>query len=182
MTSLRLQSTAVLVAVLALVLPDVSSCRVFSTVEDALSKAFPGCTVERTTVYLTEQQREGAAELAGLEIPSAIVYPYVASCDSQYGGTAYFDAHRVRTLPETLMVIVSPNGDVVHVEVLSFDEPEEYIPRTIWYQQFTEEPLDDDLQLGRGIDGVTGATLTARATTEAVRRILALHRILEVSP
>ena len=39
--------------------------------------------------------------------------------------------------------------------------------------------LDDDLALKRGIRSVTGATLTARATTEAVRRILALHRVVE---
>jgi len=178
MTLLRPILATSVVVLLAIGSPD-ASCRVFSGVEEALSEAFPGCTVERTTVFLTEKQLANASSLAGLTITSAIVHPYVASCDNQYAGTAYFDAHRVRTLPETLLVVVSPGSYVMRIEVLSFDEPEEYIPRSIWYRQFENETLDYDLQLGRGIDGVTGATLTARATTEAARRVLALHETLQ---
>lgn len=117
--------------------------------------------------------------MAGSEPASAVVHPYRASCEGAAGGTAYFDAHRVRTLPETLMVVVDPEGRVARVELLSFDEPPEYIPREGWYGQFPGEELDADLELSRGIDGVTGATLTARATTEAVRRVLALHLVLD---
>ena len=56
-------------------------------------------------------------------------------------------------------------------------EPEEYLPRPSWYAQFIGKRLDDDLRLKRGIKGVTGATLTARATTDAARRLLALHAV-----
>lgn len=146
--------------------------------EEALERAFPGCAVERRTEYLTGEQLERARALAAVEIASALVHPYVASCAGAPGGTAYFDAHRVRTLPETLLVVVDPEGRVERIELLSFDEPPEYIPREVWYEQFPGEELDADLELARGIDGVTGATLTARATTAAVRRILALHRVL----
>ena len=38
-----------------------------------------------------------------------------------------------------------------------------------------EPELDRDLALERGIHGITGATLTARAVTQAVRRTLAIH-------
>ncbi|MDH3816392.1 MAG: hypothetical protein OEV48_17995 [Acidobacteriota bacterium] len=37
--------------------------------------------------------------------------------------------------------------------------------------------MDDELALKRDIRPVTGATLTARATTEAVRRVLAIHAV-----
>ena len=46
--------------------------------------------------------------------------------------------------------------------------------------QYDGEKLDDDLSLKRDIRPVTGATLTARATTEAVRRVLAIHRVVTV--
>ena len=137
--------------------------KVFLTVEEALDLAFEGCRVKRTTVYLTDGEKARAEELAGSDIESAIVYPYVADCGGKPGGTAYFDAHRVRTLPETLMVVVTPKGEVARVEILAFNEPEDYIPRDIWYEQFLDEELDRDLALGRSIRAVTGATLTARA-------------------
>lgn len=155
-----------------------ASARVLLTQEEALALAFPNCRVERTTVYLTAAETARAGELAGEEPAGGVVFPYRATCDGKAGGTAYFDSHRVRTLPETVMVVVDPGGQVARVEVLSFDEPPDYLPRDAWYDQFDGRPLDDELRLKAAIRPVTGATLTARATTSAVRRVLALHRVL----
>ncbi len=155
-----------------------AAAKVYLSVDEALAVAFPGCAVERQTVYLTDEQLRQAREAAGVEIASALVNPYRAVCEGEHTGTAYFDAHRVRTLPETLMVVVDAAGKVVRVEVLSFAEPEEYLPRAIWYGQFVGQPLAAELQLKRAIRPVSGASLTARATTEAVRRVLALDAVL----
>jgi Na+-translocating ferredoxin:NAD+ oxidoreductase RnfG subunit len=61
---------------------------------------------------------------------------------------------------------------------VTFREPLEYMPRKGWYEQYEGQELDDDLALKRNIRPVTGATLTARATTDAVRRVLALHAVV----
>jgi hypothetical protein len=155
-----------------------AGARVHLTTEEALALAFPGCDVERSTVYLTASQSARARELAGAEVSAAIVHPYRATCAGRPGGVAYFDAHTVRTLPEALMVVVDPEGRVARVEVLSFSEPADYLPRDPFYEQFRGRSLDAELELRRGVRGVTGATLTARATTAAVRRVLAIHRAL----
>jgi|ERR1700681_1974958 len=155
-----------------------AAAKVFLTVDEALHLAFRGCSVERKTVFLTPEQLARARQMAGSEIKSALVNPYQATCDGKAAGTAYFDAHVVRTLPETLMVIVDPRGQVSRVEVLSFAEPEDYLPPGPWYGQFLGKALSDELALGHRIRGVAGASLTARATTEAVRRVLAIHQVL----
>lgn len=152
--------------------------KVFLTVDEAVRLAFPQAKAERRTAYLTADQLRRARELAGVEVPSALISYYAAVRDGQPVGTAWFDTHRVRTLPETLMIVVDPQGRVVRIEVISFREPEEYMPRVAWYDQFRGKGLGPDLQLKRAIRPVTGATLTARATTDAVRRVLALHRVL----
>src|SRR5436309_1986929 len=158
-----------------------AAAKVFLSVDEALKVAFPGCRVERRTAYLTPQQLKRARDLAGVEVPSALVTYHVATRDGRpadIAGTAYFDTHRVRTLPETLMIVVDPQGRGGPIEVISFREPEEYMPPGTWYQQFLGRGLGPELQLERGIRPVTGASLTARATTEAVRRVLALHRVI----
>lgn len=170
--------TAIGLAVLALALHSSAAARVFLTVEEALDLAFPGCEIERRTVYLTAAELARASELAGLPIAGALVHPYAARCAGEPGGTAYFDSHLVRTLPETLMVVVDPAGKVRRLEVLAFAEPPEYLPREAWYGQFLDQPLSQELALRRRIHAVSGATLTVRATTEAVRRVLAIHRAL----
>lgn len=155
-----------------------AGARVLITVDEALALAFPNCAVERRTLFLTEEQVSHAAELAGEPPTSALVHRYEATREGEPFATAYFDTHRVRTLPETIMVVVGAGGEVRRVEVLSFDEPPDYMPREGWYGQFEGQALSDELDLDRGIRRVTGATLTGRATTDAVRRVLALHQAI----
>lgn len=152
--------------------------KVFQSVDQALERAFDGCKVERRTVFLTAAQVAQVEAYAQSELDSQIVHPYVARCDGEWRGTGYLDSHRVRTLPETLLVTVTRDGKLRCIDVLSFREPLDYLPPEAWYRQFEQRQLDRELALGRGIDGVTGATLTARATSQAVRRILAIDRVL----
>ncbi len=169
----------VLLPVLALLVgAGAARAGVFLSVDEALGLAFPGCRIDHRTVYLTRDELARARELAEGPVPSALVHPYVATCGGRPGGIAYFDTHRVRTLPETLMVVVSPDGAVARLEVLAFQEPPDYKPRGAWYAQFLHRKLGSELELKRGIRPVTGATLTARATTAAVRRVLALDRVI----
>jgi electron transport complex protein RnfG len=130
------------------------------------------------TVLVTDEQIARVADAGGGELSGAMVTRYVATASGEPIGYAYLDTHRVRTLPETLMVVLEPDGRVRRVEVVAFREPLEYIPRDSWYGQFEGERLSDELALKRDIRPVTGATLTARATTEAVRRILAIHEVV----
>lgn len=152
--------------------------KVFLSQDEALRLAFPGATVERKTAFLTDAQRDDVARLANGPRPDALQPYYVARKDGAVAGTAYFDVHVVRTQNEVLMVVVKPDGSVGRLEVLSFFEPEEYLPKPNWYAQFPGKTLGEEFSVKRGIRPVTGATLTVRATTEAVRRVLALHRLL----
>ena len=156
-----------------------ASAKVLLTRDDALAKAFPNAQVKRVEVFLTKDQIARAQNAAGRKLDKKIVYRYEAYVDDQLVGVAYFDAHRVRTLPEILMIAVTPAGTIKEIDVLSFKEPMEYLPKRRWYEQFLNQKLDLDLRVGRDIDGVVGATLTARATSQAVRRTLAIHSVLE---
>ncbi len=156
----------------------VAQGKVFMNMKEALDLAFPKCEVERKSVYLEKDQRERVGVLAGDEFEKGLVFPYVATANGKVVGTAYFDRHRVRTKNEILMVVISPKSEIERIEVLAFAEPLDYVPRDTWYAQFPGRKLDSDLRLKVGIKGVTGATMTARATTKAARRLLALHNVI----
>ncbi len=149
--------------------------KVFLTMPEALELAFPECEIEKRTIYLSKEERETIEKLAKVELLGGVFRPYVARKEGKLVGYAYFDLHRVRTLRETLMIVVDPQAKVRRIEVLAFGEPEEYLPREGWYGQFIGRGLDAELGLKTGIRGVAGATLTSRATTDAVRRVLAVH-------
>jgi hypothetical protein len=152
-----------------------SAQQTFLTHQEALDLAFPKCKVERTTVFLTENQVETIAKAAQTTFTSTVVYPYIATKAGKLVGTAYFDTHLVRTLKETVMVVVDPKGQVSRVEVLAFGEPKQYIPSAKWYAQMVGLDLGPKLQLNKGVRNMTGATMTARASVNCARRLLALH-------
>lgn len=156
--------------------------KVFLSVEEALELAFPEATIERESVYFSKEEMKRAAKLAKFELERGIARPYVAYRDGKLVGTAYFDNHKVRSLKETLMIVVDPEGSITRIEVLAFAEPDDYLPRASWYAQFKGKKLDDKLSLKGSIKGVTGATLTARATTKAARRTLAMHQVWHERP
>jgi Na+-translocating ferredoxin:NAD+ oxidoreductase RnfG subunit len=152
---------------------------VYSSRDQALARAFPPpALTERKTYFLTDAERERASQLARTKIDSSLVVAYVGRGPTGILGTAYFDTHTVRTMPETLLVTVKPDGGVAGVEVVAFGEPEDYLPRPRWLRLFGGRRLDADLAVGRGLAHVTGATLTTRSIADAVRRVLAIHAVI----
>jgi Na+-translocating ferredoxin:NAD+ oxidoreductase RnfG subunit len=152
---------------------------VYSSREQALARAFPPpATIERKTYFLTDEERERASRAARAKIDSSLVIAYIGRGAQGVLGTGYFDTHTVRTMPETLLVTVRPDGSLLAVEVVAFGEPEDYLPRRNWLKLFSGRRLDEELQIGRGLAHVTGATLTTRAIADAVRRVLAVHAVV----
>jgi hypothetical protein len=152
--------------------------RVFITQEQALERDFPSPqTRERRTLFLDAGQAGQAEDLAGSPLQRAVVPYYVGMLEGRITGYVYFDTHLVRTLAETVLIRLTPDGRIAAIEILSFDEPEDYLPRERWLRQFDGRELDDDLTLKGAIRGLTGATLSSRSVTAAARRILAIHRL-----
>lgn len=150
------------------------------TQPQALASAFPNARPARQVHYLTPEQLAAAKKESGVEFSDRMIVRYTAMLpDGSAGGFAYFDTHRVRTLPETVMVLVTPDGKIDRVEILSFDEPPEYLAKERWLEQFDGRKLDEDLSTKRKIRPLSGASLTARAITNASRKVLALHRVIQ---
>jgi FMN-binding domain len=171
------------VLLLALLLPaGGASARVYMTVQQALDAAFPPpAKVERKTLYLDEEQVRRAGEAAGVPVETRVVPYTVGTSDGRVLGYAYFDTHMVRTLPETVLILVGPDSTIKRIDILSFDEPEDYLPPRRWLDQFPGRGTAD-LGQRQGIRALTGATLSSRAVTQAARRILALHRLFVAPP
>ncbi len=172
----RRRSTGLLAVAILTLFALSAHARTFLTQPQALANAFPGAKVTRDVVYLTPAQLAAAKKDSGLEFSDRMIVRYASPT-----GYAYFDTHRVRTLAETVMIVVTPDGRIDRVEILSFDEPPDYLPKPRWIAQFRGRKLDDDLSLERAIRPLSGASLSGRAITNASRKILALHRAIGAS-
>lgn len=141
--------------------------------KDALALAFPEAKPERLTAFLTDSQVKAVEQAALSKLETRVWTYYVAGST-----TAYFESHLVRTMNETVMIVVGADGKVAFVEILAFIEPEDFMASKRWLAQLTGRKLDDELVIRRGLRNITGATLTAEAVTRSVRRVLAIHQVL----
>ncbi len=156
-----------------------ADAKVFYSREEAIALAFPDADrVEKRTFILTPEQAERIEKRSRSPLETKLVTLYTGFKDGAIQGYAHIDVHTVRTKPEGLMVVLDAAGGVRSLRVLAFHEPLEYLPAERWYFQFEGKSSADPLRLGRDIHGVAGATLSARAATRSVRRVLAYYEVL----
>lgn len=147
--------------------------------EEALKAAFPGAKVVPSMVFLNKTEMEDIAKKSDSKLSTALIARYDASLNGKPVGRAYLDTHIVRTKKESLLIILHPDGKLRRVEIVAFLEPPDYIPPERWYKQFEGKTIHDKIHLKQDIPAVTGATLTSKATTEAIRRVLAIDELLQ---
>jgi hypothetical protein len=149
------------------------------TREEALASAYPGADIRAEQVFLTKAQVDDVAKRARGDTPPALIARYLARRGGTVVGRAYVDTHTVRTKKESLLISLDAAGRVIRVDVTAFLEPSEFRAPESWLRQYQGRELEDNLGINRAIRPIAGATLTARAANDAVRRVLAIDEILQ---
>lgn len=156
-----------------------ASAKVFASQKQALAEAFPDATrIDRKTHILKSEEMQRIRTLVGQEPESRLLVIHTAYRDERVIGYAHIDVHVVRTQPEAFLIVLDPDGQVRSVRILAFHEPLDYLPTDAWYAQFAGKTREDRLRIGYDVHGVVGATLSARAAADGVRRMLAFWEVL----
>lgn len=151
--------------------------RVYVSTTAALTEAFPGATTDRKAMYLSKDQQAALKKISDLEKIGRFQTFYIARKNGSVEGYALFDTHIVRTKEETVFVALNADGSVRTARIVSFFEPQEYLAPDRWLAIFANKAVEDDLRPGRALPAISGATLTTRAVSTAVRKTLQLYRV-----
>ncbi len=155
-----------------------ASAKIFLTKGKALELAFPEAEkIEKRHVFLTKPQAERVRATAKVEVDSRLYTFYIAKSGGKETGYAVIDTHPLRTLTETVLFVINPEGTLRHAETLAFFEPTDYMPSGKWINLFLEKKKMDRMKVGRGVPNITGATISAVAFSQTVRRVLAVYRV-----
>lgn len=175
---LILKITILISILLVLFVSPPSFSKVYMTRDEALKLAFPGADrVEKKTVFLTEEEARKIESISKTGLDSKLYIVYVGKEGGETLGYAVIDTHLLRTVTETIMVLIKPDGTLRQVEILAFFEPPDYMPPNSWINLFSNKKLGNSLQVGRGIPNITGATITSNSMANSVRRIMAVFQI-----
>lgn len=108
------------------------------------------------------------------EVKTGAVTYYKAVADGTLLGVAFPTSANGYGGPVRLLVVFSPQGTIKSVRVMGHLETPGFGDRIVtepWFvKQFEGKSIADSLTIGNDIDGLTGATVTSKATAKAVRQ------------
>lgn len=147
---------------------------VYLTVEELQRQYFPGVKLRATPVALTPEQAKAIEKRARAKAKGWRPDVWRAPDGSALVVDRVLGKHE----NITYAVVLDPAGAVRAVEVLEYRET--YggeIRGERWRGQFRGKSAAAQVQLGKDIKNVSGATLSCRHVTDGVRRVLALREV-----
>ena len=155
------------------------SATVYLTIQAAQQAMFPGARFVEHDLAFTPDQRKAIARSSG--VGSFDKVQRVWDVRSGNGRAGWFIVDRVLGKHEmiTYAVGLSPDGTVKRVEILEYRET--YggeVRNPNWRQQFVGKRSGSQLQLGKDIRNISGATLSSRHVTDGIRRLLVTWDLL----
>lgn len=125
--------------------------------------------VEKKNILLKNAQAQKIQKAAQTKLPSKIVRTYSALKGSEVVGYGVLISKKIRSKNGVVLYHISKNGRLLSMEVISFNEPIEYLPTKNWTKQFENIDTDHMLHVSKNIPTISGATLSANAITDASR-------------
>ncbi len=153
---------------------------VYFTEKEALGAMMPEADrFEAREVTLSAEQKTLAEERAGRGFrEDRFRFQVGHKGDAVIGHALVLDVIG-KERPITFMVGIAPDGTVIGVEVLIYRESEGSQVRSRRFTgQFRRKKWDHPLRLGSDIQPISGATLSSRAATHAVRKTLAIFSVI----
>ena len=163
---------------LTLFIADVAHADVYLSKQEALDLVLgKECTQHVRTKEIPEALANDLDEqrLSGMEGNQA----YFFDCEKsgKVTGYALIDSQIGKHLPITYIVGITPEGRVTRVEVLVFREIRGWeVRERKFMEQFEGKAIGEKLEVGEGIDHISGATLSSLAMSVGVRRALIMWR------
>lgn len=126
------------------------------------------------TLWLTAEQRSMVRAILGHDLPVARLRYWRAT--EGPGRTAWVLDEIGKEMPITAGIVVD-DGAISRMRVLAYRESRGWeVQSPNFLRQFTGARLGSEQQLDRGIDGISGATLSVRAMTRMAKLALWLHQ------
>lgn len=173
---MRISRKIILIA-LSLGFSQTALSTVYYSKEEAFELAFgQGSTIEEIPLFISDEQAAAIEKTAQAKLDSRLFTFYAGKRGGKLLGYAALESHTVRTQPETLLVVLSPSGELIRAEILAFHEPPEYQPPPRWFERLYHRPAAE-MHLNHGVDGISGATLSSRAALDSIRKVMTIQHI-----
>lgn len=142
---------------------------------DAMQAAYGSETdVSKKNILLSAAEADRVEKRSRVKLSTKIYRVFRAERQGEIVGYGILVTRTVRSKSAAVLYLIAPDGRLEGIEIVAFNEPQEFIPSKAWLSQFKEKTVSDPLRVGKDIPTITGATLSARNVTDGSRLALAL--------
>lgn len=151
----------------------------YLTLEQAQHVMFPDATAFKdASLRLTVEQMRAVEKLAGLPARSVNWRVFSAYQGDTALGYVVLDDVIGKVELISYAVALNPDASVKQIEILAYRESHGFeIRNPAWRRQFAGKNAQSGLEIGEGIQNISGATLSCTHVTDGVRRIAAIARV-----
>jgi Na+-translocating ferredoxin:NAD+ oxidoreductase RnfG subunit len=152
-----------------------AEAKIFTSIEQAQKRIFPGQTLKKTAVILTEAQTEK------MRAASSVRHPFRGDRVWQTSDNGWFIVDEVLGKHEMIVYAmgISADGTIKEIEILEYHESYGYqVDQESWRQQFVGKNSTNAIKLGTDIKNISGATLSCKHVTDGVKRIMVMHDMI----
>ena len=147
---------------------------------ESLRKMFgDSVTISISKIVLTPEEQKIIFDSSHSHWMSDTIEAYVCSNENTPIGYGFLDNVKGKTQYITYLVGIGREGSIQDVDVLVYRES--YggeIAYDSFREQFRGKTNHDDVRIGKSIKNISGATISVRAITFGIRRILATFEII----
>jgi len=172
------QKRGLMLVLILMVTVNTGFAKIFYSKNEAMELAFgKDAQVEVLSLFPDDNELAQIQQLSKVKLESGMFSFYVGKKQGKLLGYAAIESETVRTKPETLLIVLTPDGELSNIVTLAFHEPPEYQPPERWYSELLHKSLPE-LDFNQGVQGIAGATLSTRSALNSVRKVLALYQVM----
>lgn len=125
----------------------------------------------KETFALTEDQKSAMVKLAPDATETSFTFFYGKNADGNLEKACTVVPQKGKEGPMTVGVCFNPAGTLESVSILAHEEERgRKITEEAFLKQFKGKKVSDAFVLGTDVDGITGATWSSKAVSEALRK------------
>ena len=155
------------------------SAKVLISPIDAMKATYGSdATVSKKNILLSKQKAKLIEQKTKSRLKSKIFRIFKATKESQLLGYGILINQQVRSKNTAVLYFISNDSMLKAIEIIAFNEPMEYLPSKKWNEQFNNTKTTKMLQVSKNIPTISGATLSAKAITDASRIAFGIYNEL----
>jgi len=150
----------------------VSEAATLMTLKDFLKKELAGAPkISKETFSLNEEQKKTLHSLAPDSQDGEFTFYYAKSNEGKLQIACSTVSQQGKEGPLSIGICFEPQGLVKSVVILESEEDHgRKIAEAAWLKQFSGKKVSDAFQVGQDVNGISGATRSSKAVSEALRK------------